>query len=409
MSQNKVTCQVPSQVYSNGLCFNKCPSNYSSYNALCLQNCPTGFTDLGHTCSPPNVLRETIKTALEPCKPTEIDRQGNCFEPQLTTLVTVNGAVQPRVVGCGCIRKSFSERLQCPAGFVKFNNGCVTKCPQGYFDIVDASGEISSMYCAAKCPLKTGSQERWTSIGNQCVKEYISNSNVVKSSVSNSVSNGYARNTTVLFGLPNTVLSYLASRPLGSSLNDRVRVGQSVGNSVSQSGAGSWASQASTWIGLLSDPFAIFVIIGGLFLLFYLGPVFLPLLGKAAGNLLNAATSVTSEVAEAGSKVVSGALKIASSAEGAASSGINAFSANTNARAANTNASAANTNASAANTNASAANTNVSAASTDVSAANAELVAANISQTAANTASAAAQSLQAVLAGQGSKIFNDSQ
>jgi len=336
---------VPSQVYSNGFCFNKCPLNYSPYNALCLQDCPAGFTDLGHTCVPPTVLRETVKSSYEPCGSNQIDRFGNCFEPQVTTLVTVNGVAQPRVVGCGCIRKTISDRIKCPAGFVKFNNGCVTKCPEGFFDITDASGSISSMYCKAKCPLKAGSQERWTSIGDQCVKEYISNASTVASSVGLNAGNApYARNNTVTFGVPNTVLSYLASRPLGSSLNDRVRVGQSVGNAVSQAGVGSWASNASTWVGLLSDPFSLFVIVVVLALLFYLGPTFLPLLGKALGNLLNAATKVTSEVAEAGASVASGALKVASAAEGAAASGINAFTANTNARAADTNAKAADTN-----------------------------------------------------------------
>ena len=328
-SINKVTCQVPSQVYTNGFCFNKCPSNYSQYNALCLQNCPLGFTDLGQTCVPPSVLRQSVKSSLEPCGPTEVDRSGNCYEPQVTTFVTINGQSQPRVVGCGCIRKTLGDRVRCPAGFKKFNNGCVTECPQGFYDITDLSGAISSQYCSALCPFKTGSQERWASVGNQCVKEYISNSNEVQSSTTTASSGPYARNTTISLNLPNTVLSYLASRPLGSSLNDRVRVGQSISNAVSANGLGSFASNASTWTGLLNDPFAIFVIIISIGLLFFLGPTLLPLLGTAFGNIFKAITEVIEPVAKATGTVASGALGIVGATENAAAASIKKFASNT--------------------------------------------------------------------------------
>jgi hypothetical protein len=326
---------VPSQVYSNGFCFNKCPSNYSPYNALCLQNCPLGFTDLGHTCVPPSVLRQSIKSTLEPCGPNEVDRAGNCFEPQVTTFVTINGQSQPRVIGCGCIRKSFGDRVQCPAGFKKYNNGCVTACPPDYFDIVDAAGNISSQYCSALCPLKKGSQERWASVGNQCVKEYISNSNEIKSGTSwtTGTQDPYYRNTTINVGLPNTVLSYLASRPLGSSLNDRVRVGQTVGNAYSSHGLGSWASDASSWGGLINDPIAIVYIIVIIGLLFFLGPTLLPLLGTAVGTLFKAVTEVTEAVAvpvaKAAGQAAAGAIGIATAAENAAAASINKFASNT--------------------------------------------------------------------------------
>jgi hypothetical protein len=174
------------------------------------------------------------------------------------------------------------------------------------------------------------------------VKDFVTNSNEAVSSTTQS-SNQYARNLTVQLGLPNTVLSYLSSRPLGSSLNDRVRVGQSVNNSQSQRQLGSVASDASTWLGLLSDPLAITVILVTLAVVFYAGPVLLPLLGKALGVLINGIFTATSSVVK-GAGAAAGAIiqetgQVVASAENLVSKSINADAANTASRYAAANAS----------------------------------------------------------------------
>lgn len=282
---NKVSCVDPGQELSNGFCYEKCPNGYVGSGAVCLQNCPVGFVDHGAACEAPSVLRQTIKAFLQPCQPGQIDRNGDCFEPQTFT----NGPQGPVQSGCGCIRRSRDQRLQCPQGYVKFNSACVSECPKGYHDINDDTGQISSLYCALQCPFKESSKQRWTLLGEMCVKPAQKRLRHKPAGLTQSGANQYGP----YFGIPNSVLSSLARKPLGSSVNDRVRTGQSVG----ASNAASSNVLTEGWKQLLSQPILLVIIIFGGMALWKLGPPLFSRLGTFLGSLATSAGTVVQSVA----------------------------------------------------------------------------------------------------------------
>lgn len=272
-----MTCEIPSQEFKNGFCYDKCPEGYTGDNAgMCLENCPGTFKDFGTTCEPPSILRKTTKTYITPCQSNQIDRNGNCFEPQTVTTVTINGQQVPKIVGCGCNRKTFTERISCPSGFVVYNNECVSECPQGYVDIRDADNNISSIYCMAPCPLRrTNGNTRWPYIGGQCVKDYISRT-----------SHRALMSTEIpIDGLPSTMASFLASK--GSSLNSRYRYGQSISDSLGANpSTNPFASLVGTsWEELIGAPDEIIALVVIIVVLIYVGPTLFPLLAKGVGYL----------------------------------------------------------------------------------------------------------------------------
>ena len=280
-----MSCVDPSQELSNGFCYEKCPNGYVGSGAVCLQNCPTGFTDHGAACEAPSILRQTIKAFLQPCQPGQIDRNGDCFEPQSFT----NGPQGPVQSGCGCIRRTRDQRLQCPQGFIKFNSACASECPLGYSDIKDQSGQITSLYCAQECPFKDSSKQRWTLLGEMCVKPAIKRLRHKPAGVSQSGANQFGP----YFGVPNSVLSNLARRPLGSSVNDRVRTGQSVG--ASNSATSNIFTEG--WKQLIAQPILLLIIIFGGIAFWKIGPPLFFGLGKLLGSVASSAGTVVSSVA----------------------------------------------------------------------------------------------------------------
>lgn len=300
-------CDNPSQELSNGFCFDKCPNGWQAFGGMCLKSCPTGFVDHGTTCEPPSLLRKPINAYLSACPDGQIDQNGNCFEPQTTTYVTLNGVQVPRVTGCNCIKRTNSQRLQCTSGFTPFNNGCISKCPSGYVDIRDSTGEISSMYCQELCPLKTNSKNvRWPHINGQCVKEYKSRTTQVNSSLS---STGVGKNSTPRLGKPVTVASELAKRPLGSSLNDRYRAAQSIYRDLGSSPATNPIQNAfgDSWSSLFEDPSKLILFFIVVAVILFAGPSLLPLLGKGVGYVLKGLGLLAGKV-EGGVGTAAGAL-----------------------------------------------------------------------------------------------------
>ena len=273
-------CQVSTQELVNGFCYDKCPPGYSSSDSgLCLQQCPPGFTDHGMACEPPTVLRSSLKPTIAPCLPTQIDKNGSCYEPQTYTYVTVNGTLVPKVSGCGCIRKTLTDRLQCPTGYQIYNNDCVSPCPPGFQDITDASGSIASLYCAAQCPLKsTNGSQRWPFVAGLCVKDHKKRvPHTPGFLTSASTPTNLAFGLVPMPGLPATMASYLANKPGGSSLQDRYRVGQTVQQSLGANPTASpllmAASQlSSTWDSLFLDPWKLLLFVVIIGLLIFGGP-----------------------------------------------------------------------------------------------------------------------------------------
>jgi len=232
---------------------------------------------------------------LSPCTGTQIDRNGNCYEPETVVFATVNGQSVPKISGCGCIKKTLAQRIQCPSGYIEFNNGCVTACPQGYNDIKDAQGNVSSLYCLAACPLKTngtrsGSKgERWSLISNQCVKNYYKRV-AHKNNTSVSLGSVTTRSTPVL-GIPMTMASYLASKPMGSSINERIRSGQSIPQSVGKSLGSGLSSDpfenalGDSWLSLIFSPSKLLWALLLFGVVIFGGPYLFPLLAQGFGLL----------------------------------------------------------------------------------------------------------------------------
>lgn len=324
-----MTCVVPSQELSNGMCFDRCKPGWSPYGGLCLQECPEGFKDRGHACEPPSALRTVSRPYLSACPDGQIDRNGACYEPQTVSYIFVSGpngttTKVPKVSGCGCIRRTLEQRLQCPGGFEVVNGSCASKCPPGF-------GASEGLYCSQECPLKKNSKERWASMGGLCVKDHYSrvpHDSSAYTSTQPAVVNGggtLTRTTQAasapVYGLPFTVVSYLASRPQGSSLQDRIRAGQTIAQSLGASGFNNPFSNAvgDSWLNLLLDPSKILlfaailvgVIWGGPYLFGGVGALFKGLAG-GTGEGIGAAVKGTGQAV---GSVVRGAGRVAESAE----------------------------------------------------------------------------------------------
>lgn len=295
-----MSCADPSQELSNGFCYDKCPNGYVGSGAVCLQNCPSNFIDHGAACEAPSVIRQTIKSFLEPCQPGQIDRNGDCFEPQTFTY----GPQGPVQSGCGCIKRAREQRLQCPPGYIKYNNSCVSGCPTDYHDIIDpVTKQVSSLLCIMQCPFKDSSKQRWSLQGQMCVKPTLKRLRHRPGGVDSNGSNQYGPE----FGVPNSVLSSLAKRPLGSSVNDRVRTGQSVG--ASNAAGSSFLTEG--WKQLASQPLLLVLIVFGGFTIYFIGPA----LFKGLGKLLGSVAAGAGGLVESTSNVASGALNLAATTE----------------------------------------------------------------------------------------------
>lgn len=302
-------CDNPSQELSNGFCFDKCPSGWQAFGGMCLKSCPAGFVDHGTTCEPPSVLRKPINAYMSACPDNQVDRNGNCFEPQTTTFIMLNGSLVPKVTGCNCIKRTLAQRLQCTSGYVPFNNGCISKCPANYTDIKDSIGEIASMYCQELCPLKTNSKNvRWPHINGQCVKEYRSRTNQIAGALSVRPTSK-TRNTVPKLGKPVTVASELAKKPLGSSLNDRYRAAQSIYKDLGSSPLTNPYKSAipDSWTSLFADPSSLLIFFVVIAVVIFAGPKLFPLLGSAIGYVFKGLGLLTEKVESGVGSVVSGA------------------------------------------------------------------------------------------------------
>lgn len=309
---------MPSQQLSNGFCYDKCPNGWDPSGSACLSKCPAGFTDHGTTCEPPSLLRATIKAYVEPCPVNQIEIGGNCFEPQTVSYAVVNGVQVPKVSGCGCIRRTLPQRIQCPQGYVKYNNACLPPCPTGYEDVKAADGTILSMYCLEKCPLNYGSKnDRWNFIGGQCVKEFRSRLPQRAGSTTSltTPSDPSFRILRGVFGTPESVLSNLSKKPLGASLQNRYRAGQTLYKDLSNNTGGLQGFLPSSWIDLLENPEQIAIFGFIIVALIYAAPAIFSGIGGLIKFLLPAVGKATGAVVEGAGGVVRGAFNVASGAE----------------------------------------------------------------------------------------------
>lgn len=315
---------MPSQQLSNGFCYDKCPNGWDPSGSACLSKCPAGFTDHGTTCEPPSILRSTIKAYVEACPANQIEIGGNCFEPQTVSYAVVNGQQVPKVSGCGCIRRTLEQRIQCPQGYVKYNNACLPPCPAGYDDVKAPDGTVLSMYCLEKCPLNYGSKnDRWRFIGGQCVKEFRSRLPQRPGSTTSQTtpSDPSFRILRAVFGTPETVLSNLSKKPLGS-LQNRYRAGQSLYKDLNNNTGGIQDFLPTSWIDLLENPQAIVIFGFAIVAIIYALPLIakgvggfvsflLPSLGKATGAVVEGAGGLV----KGAEGVVQGAFNVAQGAE----------------------------------------------------------------------------------------------
>jgi len=319
-------CDKQGQEVADAFCYDVCPHGYTGYGATCLKNCPKGFQDNGQTCEAPSILRKPIKSYISPCAPNQIDQNGNCYEPFQYSWYN-------KVTGCGCIRTYLKDRIHCPNGYVVYNSACVEACPPGTTEIRDSEGNLTSLFCYGQCPLKTNSKsERWTSLSGQCVKEYIPR--LIQQT--KGVSTAAQGIQYPVLGKPLTFLSYVSKRPYGSNQADRNRKGftvpQSVASNPSDAAVGQALSDANTWLGLLSDPLSLLLVIGGIVFLVFAGPYLFPALGQGLGLIfkgLGFATEGAGKLVESGLEVgaatlnvASGAINVAASAEKSLASSI---------------------------------------------------------------------------------------
>lgn len=208
-------CEIPSHDIFSGFCYEDCPAGYSPDGGQCYRDCPDKFVDHGMACEPPSILRKPVKAFMTPCSEGQIDVNGDCYEPQVATWYN-------KVSGCGCIRRKLADRLQCPEGYELYNNSCVTKCPEGYVDVRNASGKIASLYCHEECPLDRGSNtNRWAFIGGLCVKEYIDRA---KHDIIGRDASGNAVYRVAL-KQPNGAATILSKRAMTQGSNSRQRLG----------------------------------------------------------------------------------------------------------------------------------------------------------------------------------------
>lgn len=312
-----MACTVPSQQLSNGFCYERCPNGWEPSGSACLSKCPEGFTDHGTTCEPPSLLRNPIKAYVEACPANQIELGGNCFEPQTVSYVVINGVQVPKVSGCGCIRRTLGDRIQCPNGYVKYNNSCLPPCPTGYVDIKDAEGAITSMYCMAQCPLNYGSKnERWNFLGGQCVKEFRSRlPQRPTATTSATLTQPSFRILRGVFGVPQSVLASLANKPLGSSLTNRYRAGQSIYTGVNTNTNSFRDFLPTSWTALLENPEALVIFAIIIVALIYAGPALfsaiggffkflLPAIGSATGSVVKGAGAIAGSVEQLGATTI---------------------------------------------------------------------------------------------------------
>lgn len=192
-----------------------------------------------------------------------------------------------KTVGCGCIRQSAAERIQCPASYRIFNNSCVSACPAGYEDIKDEAGNIASIFCQELCPTVPNSKTKWKQVGNVCAKHFFSR-------VSKDSSGGPN------LGHQSTQITYLATRPFGSGVNDRVGAGKTVGSSIPAlgvplpQGIGSTSPDTNQLIVYFLIAFVIVVI-----LYYVVGPII-----KAVQPLISGVSSAAGSIARAGGKAI---------------------------------------------------------------------------------------------------------
>ena len=304
-----MSCAISTHEYSNGFCFEKCQSGWTGKGSMCLQNCPDGFVDHGSACEAPSVIRQVAKAYLQPCTAGQIDRNGDCFEPK----TFINDIQGPKSVGCGCVKKALKDRIQCPSGFLVYNNSCVSECPQGFKGIFDSLGNLTSMFCTEECPMSSNSKSRWTSAAQLCVKPVKKRLSQTNKSYSNDGRQSFAS-----YEVPVTTLSILAKTPLGSSLNDRVRTAQTVG----QSNAVGNNFFTESWKTLLNQPLLIIGIILGIFIFGYIGPTVFRSLSKLFQSISSSAGSLV----ESATTLVKGASGVASSGLGVVSSSLNQIS-----------------------------------------------------------------------------------
>jgi hypothetical protein len=166
-----------------------------------------------------------------------------------------------------------------------YNNTCITDCPNGYKSITNSNGEIISMYCMAECPLVEGSKTiRWPFIGGLCVKEFKTRTAHIETSTTN---DSTIRQIRPLLGIPQTPASVLANKPLGSSLPERYRAGQSIQNNIASSPSTNPLNNivGGSWLALIESPADIIFFVGILIALIFLAPKLFPLLGSGLGSL----------------------------------------------------------------------------------------------------------------------------
>jgi len=304
-----IPCEIASQEYKNGFCYDKCPEGYTGDNAgMCLENCPPNFVDHGTSCDPPSVMRKIAKTIISPCQSNQIDKNGNCYEPQVITNVSINGKMVPKVVGCGCNRKTLDQRISCPSGYVVYNNDCVSECPTGFDAIKDQEGNIASLYCMAKCPLKKkNSNTRWDFRGGVCIKDYITR-------LSHDASNDQGPDVPV-DGLPSTMASFLASRV--SSLNSRYRYGQSISDSLGSNPSTNPLAGivGDSWGDFFGHPDKIVFVIIIIVVLIYVGPTLFPLLGKGLGYIISGVGLGVGSITSGAGKIVGSTLEVTADLE----------------------------------------------------------------------------------------------
>lgn len=306
-------CEVPSQEYSNGFCYDRCKPGWSGVGSECLKNCPDGFIDHGSACEPPSSLRKPVKPYMSACPAGQVDRSGNCFEPQSVSFTSLNGIQVPVVSGCNCIKRTLAERIQCPSGYSPFNNGCITNCPDGTVSFprptpTDSNPKPESMYCTALCPLKSNSKsDRWVYQGGMCVKEWYSR--VPLANRGDQVPLGAPPSVTPTLGKPKTVASYLAKQPLGSSLNDRYRGAHSIGQDLGQTPLGNPAQDAvgDSWWALIFDPSKLLTALFLFGVVIFGGPYLFPLVAQGVGALTKGLGLLGESTAVGAGKVVEGA------------------------------------------------------------------------------------------------------
>jgi hypothetical protein len=304
-----MSCAVPSQEFFNGFCYDKCEPGWTAVADVCLANCPVGFTTRGEACEPETILRNPVRTYFEPCQENEIDINGSCYQPQKVISTRNASGEQVRVSGCGCITKTLDQRIQCPDGFVRYNNGCLTKCPEGYSDILDKNGKIISLYCTKECPLKPGSKDtRWPYIGGLCVRPWKTRlaSTVTEATLFDTENDASVRAIRPAYGLPQTMASYLASKPLGSSLQDRYRAGISIYKNLdSNPDTSSLLGAIGTKTATTFEKYLIYFIVIIVVLAFFL-PSILPYLGRAFGSVLEGFGVLAGKVEQGAGSVIAG-------------------------------------------------------------------------------------------------------